>query len=67
MNVGEVLDVLESDRALLRDEGLADGEILEIIAEGMPPLLDHAAPPLIQLCVTRDSMAGEPCRAVRCM
>ena len=41
----EVLDVLERDRALLRDEGLADREILEVVAEGMAFLFDDRARP----------------------
>lgn len=38
--VGEVLDILQRDRAFLRIEGLSNVQILKVEAEWMPVLLD---------------------------
>lgn len=64
--VREMFDVVERDRTFLRDEGAADIEILEVIAEGMTVSFEDGAP-FDHRPVMPASIAGEPCSAERCM
>jgi hypothetical protein len=63
----EVHDVRFGHRAPVRDERVADAQLLEVLAERVELRSVGRAAPGIHSFITCVSIVGEPCTAVRCM